>query len=80
MTSMRPSKEQVRSSVSEYMSEQYARSQSEADPRDGLDLLHGLLADAAKAYETGPGNQRQAVCDAIKASTDFLQAQGVDFR
>lgn len=70
-----PSTEEVSSIVSEQASEKYVR--RKVDPTGtGLDELHGRLVDAAKAYAAGPQLQRQAVCDAIIATSGYLEREG----
>jgi hypothetical protein len=72
----KPSKDQVRAIVGEHVAEQYAREPSVVDTSAGLDRLHSQLVDAAQAYEAGPQFQRQAICDAIVATSEFLRGQG----
>lgn len=76
MNRQRPSKQEVRTLVGEGLGELYERSPASVDCLAGLDRLHGQLVDAAQAYETGPKQQRQAICDSIIATTDFLKGQG----
>lgn len=71
-----PTKAQVRTIVSEHFAEQFERGHSVVDTSAGLDRLHGQLVAAAQAYEAGPQQQRQAVCDAIMATCEFLRGQG----
>lgn len=71
-----PSKAEVRELVSEHLAELHARDDPEADPLHALDQLHDQLAMAARTYEAGPKQQRQAVCDAIMAVSEFLKGQG----
>jgi hypothetical protein len=61
-----PSREQVRSIVGDHLSQQYTRSSAVADARTELDRLHSQLVDAARAYESGPETQRQAVCETLE--------------
>lgn len=75
MSSKKPSKEQVRSIVEDDITEQYTREESRLT-RTALDRLHLQLVDAAKIYESEPTNQRQAVCDALIATSEFLEKQG----
>lgn len=71
-----PSQAEVRDLVREHMDELYARGAPDADPIDALGQLHDQLVLAAGAYEVGPQQQRQAVCDAIMAVSEFLKGQG----
>lgn len=71
-----PSREQARELVREHIGELYARGDPEADPLHALSQLHYQLAMAARTYEAGPKQQRQAVCDAIIAVSEFLKGQG----
>lgn len=71
-----PSKAEVRDLVSEHRAELYARGAPEADLVDTLRQLHDQLVLSAEAHEAGPQQQRQAVCDAIMAVSEFLKGQG----
>lgn len=71
-----PSQAQVRELVGEHVAQLYARAAADADPEHGLDELHDQLVEAARAYEEGPMQQRQAVCDSIMAVEEFLKGQG----
>lgn len=70
-----PSTEQIREIVKDHIGEQYTRNDS-LPTSTVLNDLHAKLVEAAKAYESGPPMQRQAVCDAIVATSDFLRRQG----
>lgn len=72
----KPSKEQVRTVVRNYLSEGFTRSCNLGATPNELDQLHHLLVLAAQAYRTGPKQQRQAVADAVIATSEFLHAQG----
>lgn len=72
----KPSKDQVRALAGRHVADQYARKLSVVDVSAGLDQLHGQLVDAAQDYEAGPQFQRQAICDAIIATSEFLRGQG----
>lgn len=71
-----PSKEQVRELVSEHIAQQYVRGAPVTDSFQALDQLHNQLVVAARDYETGPMQQRQAVCDAVMAVSEYLKGQG----
>ena len=71
-----PSQAQVREIVRNVRDQAYVRGEAEADPEQELDALYARLVEAAQAYETGPKQQRQAVCDAIIAVKEFLEGQG----
>ncbi|MBC2651357.1 hypothetical protein [Novosphingobium aerophilum] len=71
-----PSHEQVRQLVSEHMDQLHGRGAPQADPLVALVQLHDQLVAAAKAYEAGPQQQREAVCEAIIAVSEFLKGQG----
>lgn len=71
-----PSKQEVRSIVADYMTEQYTRGQTAGDPLAQLDRLHGRLVSAAKEYNSGPQHQRQAIAAAMQATSEFLSGQG----
>lgn len=73
-----PSKAEVRELVSQRRAELLVRGAPDADPLQGLDQLHAQLVVAAENYEAGPQLQRQAVCDAIMAVSEFLNGQGFD--
>lgn len=72
----RPSIDQVRALVGDHVVEQYNRDRSERNDTNELQRLHKLLVSAAQIYEAGPKQQRQAVCDAVIAVTDFLKVHG----
>lgn len=71
-----PSTEEIRNLVSQSDKERFDRGHNVADPMIGLDELHRQLVDAARAYEAGPQNQRQAICDSIMAVSAFFEGQG----
>lgn len=76
MDRITPSRAQVRQLVSEHFAELHVRAAPEADPLQALDQLHDQLVVAAGDYEAGPQQQRQAVCDAVMAISQFLKGQG----
>lgn len=76
MTLKGPTKAEVRQLVSEHLAEQYVRGASSVDPSIGLERLHELLTQSAQAYETGPSQQREAICETVIAVSDFLKGQG----
>lgn len=76
MDRLSPSTAQVREIVSEHIAELAARGQPETDAEQGLHELHRQLVMAAQDYQVGPLRQRQAVCDAIMAVSEFLKGQG----
>lgn len=71
-----PSHEQIRQVVRVELEQRYARGSANTHPEQVLPQLHAQLVEAARAYETGPKQQRQAVCDAIIAVDEFLAGQG----
>lgn len=76
MIPKKPTKKQLRSLVNDHVLQQYTRGQYELDPVVELDALHKILVETAKAYESDPASQRQLVCDAVMAISDFLKGQG----
>lgn len=76
MQKQTPSQAQVREMVRNAREQAYVRGEPEADTEQALDALYARLVEAAQAYETGPKQQRQAVCDAIIAVNEFLEGQG----
>lgn len=71
-----PSQAEIRELVSQHIAERFARGASEADPLQALDQLHAQLVFATSDYEAGPQKQREAVCAAIIAVSEFLNGQG----
>ena len=72
----RPSIDQVRALVGDHVAEQYNRDRSEPNDANELQKLHKVLVSAAQTYEAGPKRQREAICDAVIAVTDFLRVHG----
>lgn len=75
MSNSVPTSEQVRAIVDDQVSAQYVRGEA-GHTLTALEKLHAQLVEAAKGYELGPQMQRQAVCDAVMATSDFLTTQG----
>jgi hypothetical protein len=76
MTSKRPSKTEVRSIVIDHISYQYTRKPTVADTTTQLERLHENLVEAARSYEIGPKQQREAVGSAVRSVSEFLNSQG----
>lgn len=71
-----PSNEQIDRQVRDKVAVRYDRGPCDVEPSAGLDRLHDQLVEAARAYDAGPQNQREAVCDGIMAVNEYLKGQG----
>lgn len=71
-----PTQAQIDKLIDAHVADRYVRHECEQDPLVGLENLHDDLVRAARAYEVGPSEQRDAVCEAIIAVTNFLKGQG----
>lgn len=74
-----PRQAQVQEIVRDVLDQSHDLGEAEANSEQGLDELHAQLVEAARSYEAGPKQQRQAVCDAIIAVTEFLEGQGFSY-
>lgn len=72
----KPSKAQIAELLGEHIERQYDRKPDVPDASAGLERLHDELVAAARSYDSGLGQQRQAVCDAIMVTSEFLKEQG----